>query len=379
MVEDVCHENKNVVPMLKERLSFRSLEREVVEPGICTACYGCVSFCTANELNVLTIKKDKPVYCDETKCLEDGICYLICPRTSDLDEAIETKFKSKGLIGSFLSIRNLRTTNKRIANVACDGGFVTSLLHFMLDAKKIDGAVLSRKATMWNNEPMIATDFEDLIRCAGSSLAQSKSIHGLGDLTTYAPILSALRDRDLVNQSRLAVVGTPCQTLTIRKMQLLHIVPSHMVRFIIGLFCFENFLMHTDGRRYLEDKIGADVDQIERINLKDDFTVRFRDGKVKHVDLDELGPIVRSECLACTDFSNVVADVSVGGIGSPDGYSTVIVRTELAQKLINQAVIQGYLEETDVKGVMAKIEKMAKRKRHRGQRVLAERRAAASR
>ena len=364
--------------MVKERLSFRSLDREVIEPGICAACYGCVSFCTANELNVLAIEKDKPVYRDEKKCLEDGICYLICPRTSDLDKMIESRFGSKGPVGSFVSVRSLRTSDKEIAEVACDGGFVTSLLQFMLDTKKIDGAVLSKKATLWNNEPMIASKREDLLKCAGSSLAQSKSIQGLGDLTTYAPILSALKERNLLDQSKLAVVGTPCQTLTIRKMQLLHIVPSHMVRFMIGLFCFENFLMHGDGRKYLAGKIGADLDQIERINLKDDFTVKLKDGRISHIDLEDLGPIVRSECLVCTDFSNNVADISVGGIGSRDGYTTVIVRNNAAQKLINQAISQGYIEETPAKGVIEKIEKMAERKKQRGLRVLANRKASTS-
>ena len=362
--------------MVKERLSFRTLDREVVEPGICAACYGCVSFCTANALNVLKIENDRPVYRDEEKCLEDGICYLICPRTQDLDKAIETKFGSKGPIGSFISVRSLRATNEEIARVSCDGGLVTSLLEFMLDTKKIDGAVLSKKTTMWRNEPMIATKFEDLLKCAGSSLAQSKSIRDLGDLTTYAPILGALRTPKLSDTSKLAVVGTPCQLSTIRKMQLLHIVPSHMVRFTIGLFCFENFLMHSDGRKYLAGKIGADLDQIEKINLKDDFTVKLKDGRVIHIDLDDLGPIVRPECLACTDFSNYVADISVGGIGSPDGYTTAVVRSPAAQKLINQAISQGYIEEIQRKGIIEKIEKMAERKRQRGQRVLLERKTA---
>jgi len=210
-------------------------------------------------------------------------------------------------------------------------------------------------------------------------LAQSKSIRDLGDLTTYSPILSALKERNLLDQSKLAVVGTPCQTLTIRKMQMLRIVPSHMIRFVIGLFCFENFLMHGDGRKYLAGKIGANLDQIEKINLKDDFAVRLKDGRVSHIDLDNLGPIVRSECLACTDFSNHVADISVGGIGSPEGYTTVIVRNNAAQKLINQAISQGYIEETEAKGIIEKIEKMAERKRRRGRRVLADRKASASR
>ncbi len=361
--------------MVEERLSFRTLNKEVIETGICAACYGCVSFCTANELNVLAIEKDKPVYCDEKNCLEDGICYLICPRTPDLDKAIETRFQFKEPIGSYVAVRSLRTTNEEVADVCCDGGVVTSLLKFLLDTKKIDGAALSKRESLWNNEPMIATRFEDLLECAGSSLAQSRSVRDLGDLTTYAPIFSALKRLDLLDLTKLAVVGTPCQILTIRKMQLLRIVPSHMVRFTIGLFCFENFLMHDDGRKYLASKIGANLDQIEKVNLKDDFIVRLRDGRIVHIDLDDLGPTVRSACLACTDFSNYSADISVGGLGSAEGYTTTLVRNRAAQRLINQAINQGYLEEIEQKGALEKIERMAERKRNRGKRVLAERKA----
>ena len=134
--------------------------------------------------------------------------------------------------------------------------------------------------------------------------------------------------------------------------------------------------MNSKGRKYLAGKIGADLDQIERINLKDDFTVKLKDGRISHIDLDDLGPIVRSECLACTDFSNNVADISVGGVGSSDGYTTVIVRNDAAQRLINQAISQGYIEEIERKGIIEKIEKMAERKRRRGRQVLADRKAA---
>lgn len=357
--------------MIEERLSFRTLNREVIEPGICAACYGCVSFCTANDLNVLTIESDKPVYCDEKNCLEDGICYLICPRTPDLDNALKMRFHYKEPIGSYVAIRSLRTTNKEVAEVCCDGGVVTGLLEFLLDTKRIDGAVLSKREGMWNNEPMIAMDFKDLLKCAGSSLAQSKSVRDLGDLTTYAPIFSALKRSNLMDLTKLAVVGTPCQISTIRKMQILHIVPSHLVHFTIGLFCFENFLMHKDGRKYLSNKIGADLDEIEKINLKENFIVKLKNGMVKHIDLDDLGPIVRSACLACTDFCNYAADVSVGGLGSPDGYTTTVIRNRAAQRLINLAISQGYLEEVEQKAALEKIERMAERKRKRGEQILA--------
>lgn len=45
--------------MIDERLSFHTLRKQVIDAGICAVCYGCVSFCTANDLNVLTIEKDK--------------------------------------------------------------------------------------------------------------------------------------------------------------------------------------------------------------------------------------------------------------------------------------------------------------------------------
>ncbi len=358
--------------MTDERLSFRTLKKRVIEPGICAACYGCVSFCTANDLNVLSIENGKPVYRDENNCLEDGICYLICPRTSDLEKALKAKFQFEEPLGSYVALRSLRTTDKEISEVCCDGGVVTGLLAFLLDTKRIDGAVLSKKEGAWNNEPMIAMDFGDLLKCAGSSLTQSRSVRDLGDLTTHAPIFRALKKSNLMDITKLAVVGTPCQISTIRKMQLLHIVPSHIVHFTIGLFCFENFLMHDDGRKFLSRQIGASLDQIEKINLKEDFIVKLKDGRVEHLDLEDLGPIVRSTCLACTDFSNYSADISVGGLGSPDGYTTVLVRNRAAQRLINLAVSQGYLEEVEQKDALEKIKMMAERKRVRGERVLTE-------
>jgi len=320
---------------------------------------------------VLAIEADKPVYCDEKSCLEDGICYLICPRTPDLEKALKRRFNYEEPIGSYVAIRSLRTTNKEIAEVCCDGGLVTGFLEFLLDTKRIDGAVLSKRDGLWKNKPIIAMDFADLLKCAGSSFAQSKSIRDLGDLTTYAPIFSALKKSNLMDLTKLAVVGTPCQISTIRKMQLLHIVPSHLVHFTIGLFCFENFLMHKEGIKYLSNKIEADLDEIEKINLKEDFIVKLKNGKIKHINLDELNPIVRPECLACVDFSNYAADISVGGLGSPDGYTTTIVRNQATQRLINLAISQGYLEELKKEVPIEKITKMAEKKRKRGTHILA--------
>ncbi len=87
------------------------------------------------------------------------------------------------------------------------------------------------------------------------------------------------------------------------------------------------------------------------------------------IDLDELGNLVRPECIPCTDFSNYTADISVGGLGSPDGYTTTIIRNQLAQSVLEEAIAKRYLQkniETDLDGVVKEIERMAWKKHKRG-------------
>jgi coenzyme F420 hydrogenase subunit beta len=50
---------------------------------------------------------------------------------------------------------------------------------------------------------------------------------------------------------------------------------------------------------------------------------------------------MRFACNACDDFTNIFADISFGGLGSPDKYTTVIIRTEKGKKVMTQAISDG--------------------------------------
>lgn len=356
----------------EERLSFHVLNRDIVDKGLCALCYGCVSFCTAHELNALGLKGEKPAYLDESKCLKCGICHLICPRTKELDAVLKEKLNFREPVGSYETVKCLRTTDEKIREVCCDGGVVTSVLKYLLDTRKIDGAVLSQRVGLWDSRPLVATSFKDLLECAGSRLAQTPNLVNMGRLTTYAPIFGVLKQSRLLDLTRLAVVGSPCQIETIQKMRLLRIFPSNLVIFTIGLFCFESFLLQEAERRYLEEKIGATLEEVERINLKDGLIVNLRDGKTAKIALEELNPIVRPACLACTDFANFSADISVGGLGSPEGYTTTIVRNQFAITIIEDVLKRGYLTEIPRRGIIKKVVDVARKKEERGERVLAE-------
>lgn len=353
----------------KERLTFGDLEEDVIDRGICAMCRGCVTFCSAGSLHALTIREDKPAYLDEEACLKCGICYLICPRTEDLEAALRKRYGYEPPAGRYLEVGSLRTTSQEIRSVCSDGGVVTGLLTYMLESGIIDGAVVSRKEELWNNQPMLATTPQDLLEGAGTSMAVSASVEDLSDYTTYVPTLLAIRSLRASDLTRVAAVGTPCQIKTLRKMQLLQIVPAHIVRFTVGLFCYENLQFTHEGGRQLEEKIGAPLSEVTKINIKEDFIVRLGDGATVHIDLDELGDLVRPECIPCIDFSNYTADISVGGLGSADGYTTTMIRSRRAKALVEEAVAKGYLErddDVDEEGLRGKIEEMAWRKHRRG-------------
>jgi coenzyme F420 hydrogenase subunit beta len=352
--------------------TFRNLQAEVISRGLCGKCGGCVSFCSAGTLNALQMGQpgsgqspddDLPQFADEDKCLECGICYMICPSTGELDAEVENRFGWRPPIGIYETVRSAQATDQAIRDVATDGGVVTALLLFMLENHLIDGAIVSRKTSILSREPLLATTRNELIAAAGSHFGGSSHLEELGDrYTTYSPTLSAVKGLKSGNLQRVAMVGTPCQIRTVRKMQCLGILPAHIVTFTIGLFCIENFAFHETGRSKLEAilqaKVGRPVrfEDIDKINVKEDLIVSLNGGEVErsakaqtiHVSLDELEEMARPACLACTDFANDYADLSVGGLGSPSGYTTTLLRTREGSRIYGEAVSRGYIEEMRV-------------------------------
>jgi coenzyme F420 hydrogenase subunit beta len=347
---------------------FEDLKGEVIDGNLCSMCRGCVTFCSASTLEAISILEGKPDYVNEQNCLKCGICYAICPRTSTLEASLRERFGYSLPAGSYKSVYSLRSTDLQIQEVCTDGGFVTGFLKYMMDEKLIDSALVSRREGLWNSQPMVAMSFKYLLKAAGSSLSVSSSLEDMNIYTTYIPSLLALKGLGDF-PTRLAVIGTPCQITTIRKMQLLKIVPSNIVGFAVGLFCYENFNFTEEGKRTLEDKLDLNLSDVYKINIKDAFIATLKSGESRRLDLDDLHDLVRSECLPCLDFANWTADVSVGGLGSRDGYTTVLARSNQSKGMIERSLQKGYFEEDgafDGKGTEKVIEDMAWRKYHRG-------------
>jgi coenzyme F420 hydrogenase subunit beta len=362
----------------EEELSFSDLMREVHEKGICGQCGGCVSFCSADDLGALGYDEEgTPIYANESEC---GICFLICPNIHVLDSDLRERFDWKPPIGNFLKVVSARSTDTDILKNCTDGGVVTGLLSYLIEKRVIDGAIVSRRTGPFSSEPFIANSYDDLLLSAGSRFkeTQEKGMEELGNFTTYSRTISTFKDVKRSDMLRLAVVGTPCQVETIRKMQVLGITPVHVVKLVIGLFCTAMFSFTKLAKKKLEKSFGIRIEDITKVNIKEALQVTTKDGKVHSIPIEELDEFIRPACKVCPNYTNDFADISVGGLGSPDGYTSVIIRTSIGEKRFQEAVDAGHIEmlkhddhrtaSVERSKMLGKIISAGKKKREEGER-----------
>jgi coenzyme F420 hydrogenase subunit beta len=358
--------------------SFEDLIKEVHELGICGQCGGCVSFCSADQIGAIEMQEDgPPVYINEDNCLHCGICYLICPQIHVLDQELHERFNWKPPIGNWKYISSAQAISKQIQDIATDGGVVTAILSYLLDKKLIDGALISKKITPFSREPLFASTKDELIEGAGSKFDIYEPTLKLSKYTTFTSTIRGLKRAVDADVMSIAIVGVPCQIHTIRKMQEIGILPAHIIKYTLGLFCYENFSFKD--RNKLEDKFNFSIDDIVKMNIKEDFIFSLKGGRTIHVPFSEMKEFRRSACTVCNDFSNIYADISFGGLGSKANYTTSLVRTKLGEKLYQGALKNGYIiEDPESKDsinkskMLGKIIGFSKRKIKRSEKRLAE-------
>ena len=318
--------------------SFTNLIQDVQKPGLCHRCGGCVTFCSAVNYAALELDSEgKPRYADENKCIECGLCYTICPEISELDDETKQELQWSPPIGRVIETVIARATDASIRDAATDGGVVTALLVHLFKTGRIDGAIVTRQSGSFQREPFLAETEEDIRQAAGFFFDTS---HGIKSFSDYYLTYSQFREfHPLIQKGlhRVAFVGTPCQIQAVRRMQTLNIIPADTIKFCLGLFCSGNFVFGAKQQAKIA-KIGDfEWEDVKKINIKEDLIVHLDTGEVRRIMLDELEFMKRFACYFCPDYSAEYADVSFGGIGSEEGWTTVIVRTPVGRAIVADA------------------------------------------
>lgn len=319
--------------------TFFNLIQDVQKQGKCHQCGGCVTFCSAINYGALGIDQDgKPRYEEIEKCIECGICHMICPETGELDDEIKKRAEWQAPAGRIIGTSVARARDLIVRERGTDGGCVTAVLLHLFDTGRINGAIVS-KSTRSGRQPWLAKTREDIIDAAGIHLDHSHGMANFSELySTFSPSIKALSELRNEGLERIAFVGTPCQINTIRRMQALGVVPADSIQVCLGLFCSGNFIMSGQGFSKAIASSGIIPGDIEKINIKDNLVLRLTTGERREVPLAALESVKRGACSYCDDFAAEYADISFGGIGAEDGWTTMVTRTRSGQEILADAM-----------------------------------------
>ena len=334
------------VPLMEKGKGFEELKRLVIDSGLCSHCGSCLAFCDR-----LIMSKEGPVLKEGKNCeLEKGaircsLCYSICPNISfsitDLEKKVFGDIKCDPELGCYKKIVKARSTSKDILNKAQDGGAVTSLLTFALEKKYIDGAIVAGRTQDWAPTQILAKTREDLLRSTGSKYSRNELMPKFGE---------ALREKN----RKLALVGLGCHITGARKLEELKLAATGVDLILIGLFCYESF-PHDCLKEELESKLGVSMSDVAKVRIeKGKVSVWTKDGTPHQMRIKELHRCMVDPCLLCSNLTCMFSDISCGSLGSEEGWTTLIVRTEKGMKLLDEAVKESYLElsdEVDLDGV----------------------------
>ena len=322
--------------MSQEKKTFNDLKTEVIEAEKCVSCGTCEAVCP---VNVIELKDTIPVLIGN--CIECGICYANCPAVSfneqDMEEIIygRTRNQNEKLTGIYQEVYAARATSDEIHEKAQDGGVVTALLTQFLNDDG-DGVIVAglEKDKIWVPSPVVAKTREEVIQAAGTKYTPSPTLVG---------VKRAVKEEKL---KKIAVVGTTCQMrglslATMGKMKNKKIADSVALK--IGLFCMETFT-YDSFMKYLKDN-EVDPGRVTKFEIKNGrFYAWDGEERLHRVKLAKVKPLIRPTCNHCTDFTSEFSDISVGNVGSPAGYSTVLVRNEKGKKILEAAIKSGLID-----------------------------------
>ncbi len=319
--------------------TFFNLIQEVQKPGFCHHCGGCAAFCTAINYGALMLdEQGRPKYKDIEKCIECGLCYSICPEISELDEEVKRRTAWSIPIGRVIEMTIARAKNPEILKNATDGGVVTALLVHLLEIGRIDAAIVSRSTGLFKREPFLARTANEIIESAGFHFETSHGMNIYSDeYSTFSSSVHELAPMVRKGARRIAFVGTPCQIKAMRKMEALGVVPSDSILYYFGLFCTGNFTFGESERKKLESIGGFKWEDVKNVNVKETLLITLNNGEVRSISLDKLDFMKRYACRYCDDYSAEFADISFGGIGAKDGWTTVLIRSPIGRAIFADA------------------------------------------
>ena len=321
-----------------------------VNNDLCTGCGICINACPKNCIKTVIDHDEFRPSIDSAKCVSCGKCLKSCPGIG-----INLKKFSKDLfpdgknrddyIGTYDACYTGYSNSYDIRFHSASGGVTTQFLIWLLDNKKIDGAIVTK---FDKSHPLKVNTFIARTSCDILSAKSSK----------YGPVSldSAIQQIKSMEGEKFVVVGLPCHIQGIRKLCTFDKELNNKIYGLFSLYCSGT---RTFGfTRYLLKERRINIDDIDFLAYRDNGClgglVIKGEGIDYYQDYQKYSHPLRTifypqRCFLCIDHFGELSDISFGDIHvkpySDDkvGINSLIVRNHKWLTLIKQAAADGVI------------------------------------
>ncbi len=333
---------------------------DVSEYNYCSSCGTCEAICPVNapvvRRNAVDVSKEKndyrkmelkteslfqgsnPFKTEVSPCVQCYACERVCPILDGFP------------VDEFNNIRVMKAGKSKTLH-GQDGAIVSQILKSLLEQGEIDCAIGVVRNDKWSTKVFTFTSPEDVAKAAGTKYTYQPVVATMRDVhrgyvdTAESPLIShdgSMQDAPrtyvepinniLKKYKKVALVGVPCQVHGA------HLFRENFnrIELIIGLICMESFSEEIMFSEVIPKVMGVDIRDVVKMNFhKGNFIVETTK-ETKEVPIKVVAPMARHGCHFCQDYTSYYADISVGSVGSDDGWSTIFVRTEKGERYLNK-------------------------------------------
>lgn len=283
-------------------------------------------------------KETNPFKNEVNPCVQCYACERVCPILDGFP------------VDEFNNIRTMKAGKSKTLK-GQDGAVVSQILKSLLEQGEIDCAAGIVRNDKWSTRIVTFTGAGEVAKAAGTKytyqpvVATMRDIHRAYVDGAESPLIShdgVVQEMQrtyveplknvMKKYKKVALVGVPCQVHGA------HLFRENFgrIELIIGLICMESFSEEILFSEVIPNKMGVDIRDVTKMNFhKGKFIVETAK-ETKEVPIKDVAPFARKGCHFCCDYTSYYADISVGSVGSDDGWSTIFVRTEKGEQYLNR-------------------------------------------
>jgi len=321
-------------------IPFRKLHKEVVSSGLCTHCGTCIAL----SKGVLQPKKISEGIIPDAlpDVLIPDIAYESCPGKGlnypELYQSLYGYLPKNWLIGGLQKAFIGYSNDDKIRRGGASAGILTHVFIYLLKTGEIDGVILSRlkKDIPYEPESFIATTEEEILQSAQS---------------IYQPVpVNLILEESSKFKGKLAYCGLPDQISAIRILQNKNHEIVSNIHFCAGPYVGIN-MYQASLKSFLQSNGINNLGQIKDLDYRAGewpgyLKIETKTGKIVKAEkfyYNYLLPFfVTNHSLYSVDFSNELADISIGDAWHPKyekerkGFSVVLSRSAMGSRILNE-------------------------------------------